>query len=44
MPVNNRYNIEELIKACKDLNILYAIKNDQLEHAIKQLKDICNLQ
>lgn len=33
-----------LIKACKDLNILYAIKNDQLEHAIKQLKDICNLK
>ena len=33
-----------LIDACKKLNILHEIQNDKLDNAIKQLKDICNLQ
>lgn len=35
---------EPLIKACQDLKILHAVKNDRLDNAIKQVKDICNLQ
>lgn len=35
---------QPLINACKELNILHTVKNDQLENAIKQVKDICNLR
>ena len=35
---------QPLIDACKKLNILHNVSNEKFDEAIKQVKDICNLQ
>ncbi|XQP55715.1 MAG: adenylate kinase family protein [Mycoplasmoidaceae bacterium] len=35
---------QPLIDACRDMNILHAIRNDKFEDAINQIKEICKLK